>query len=251
MTKTPWKNFLPPANSLNGRVILITGAGSGIGATLAVHCAKQGAEILLLGRNQESLENVYDTILAEGGKEPGICLFDLLNPDEAAYEELASQIKDSVGHIDAVVHNAGLLGKMTPISSYRADIWKEVMQVNLHANFMLTKSLLPLLEESDAGRIIFTTSGAGRQGQTFMGAYSVSKFAIEGLNQVLAAELDGVAPITVNAINPGPTRTKIHASAYPAKDPGTVTAPEELMSTYLFFLGRESDGYSGLSVNAQ
>ncbi len=251
MTATPWLDYQAPADLLADKRILISGAGSGIGAELACQCAAHGAEVLLLGRNQVRLEQVYDRIVEAGGRQPGICLFDLNSTDPTTYETLAEQIESAGSRLDGLAHNAGLLGQITPIANYRASTWLEVMQVNLNAGFLLTQALLPLLQESPAGRILFTSSGVGRTGRAFWGAYSVSKFAVEGLNQVLADELQGTSNITVNAINPGPTRTPMRAKAYPAEDPATLPAPKELMATYLYFLGDASNGVSGLSVDAR
>lgn len=251
MNETPWLNFQAPKDCLKGKRILITGAGSGIGACLVQTCAGLGAEVLLLGRTQARLEQIYDEIVESGGPEPSICLFDLNSTDAEAYETLAEDIYESVGAIDALVHNAGVLGQVTPIANYNPNTWMSVMQVNLNAGFLLTRAMLPLLQESESGRILFTSSGVGKQGRAYWGGYSVSKFAVEGLTQVLADELQGTSKITVNAINPGPTRTRMRAQAYPAEDPATLLNPEDVMPTYLYFLSDDSAGVNGFSVDAQ
>lgn len=251
MNETPWLNFQAPKDSLKGRRILITGAGSGIGACLAKTCAGLGAEVLLLGRTQARLEQIYDEIVESGGPEPSICVFDLNNTDAEAYETLAENIYESVGAIDALVHNAGVLGQVTPIANYNPSTWMSVMQVNLNACFLLTRAMLPLLQESESGRILFTSSGVGRTGVPHWGAYAVSKFGIEGLGQILAGEMEGTSRITVNTINPGRTRTRMRAQASPAEDPNTLPTPEDIMPTYLYFLSNESEGVNGLSVDAQ
>lgn len=251
MNETPWLNFKAPEGSLKGKRILITGAGSGIGACLAKICAALGAETLLLGRTQARLESIYDEIVESGGSEPSICLFDLSNTDAEAYETLAVNIEESVGGIDALVHNAGVLGQVTPIANYDPKTWMSVMQVNLNAGFLLTRAMLPLLQESKSGRILFTSSGVGRRGVPHWGAYAVSKFGTEGLAQVLAGELEGTSNITVNTINPGRTRTRMRAQASPAEDPNTLPTPEDIMPTYLYFLGEKGAELNGLSVDAQ
>src|SRR5690606_19088827 len=148
-------------------------------------------------------------------------------------------------------HNAGELGERTPIASYKLSSWERVMKVNVSAQFMLTKALLPVLEKSPQGSIIFTTSGVGRRGRAFWGAYAVSKFATEGLCQVLAEELEGTTNIRVNCINPGATRTAMRAKAYPAEDPRTLKAPNDIMGVYLYLMGADSLGVSGQSLDAQ
>lgn len=251
MNETPWLNFQAPQDSLKGKRILITGAGSGIGACLAKTCSGLGAEVLLLGHTQARLEKTYDEIVESGGPEPSICLFDLNNTDAEVYETLAENIYESVGAIDALVHNAGLLGQVTPIANYNPKTWTSVMQINLNAGFLLTRAMLPLLQESSSGRVLFTSSGVGRTGVPHWGAYSVSKFAVEGLTQVLAGEMEGTSNITVNAINPGPTRTRMRAQAFPAEDPNSLPTPSDLMPTYLYFLSEISSDKNGLSVDAQ
>ena len=251
MNESPWLSFQAPKDCLKDKRILITGAGLGIGACLAKTCAGLGAEILLLGHTQARLEKTYDDIIESGGSEPSICLFDLHSTDAGAYETLAENIDESVGGIDGLVHNAGLLGQVTPIANYNPRTWMSVMQINLNAGFLLTRAMLPLLQESQAGRILFTSSGVGRTGVPHWGAYAVSKFAVEGLTQVLAGEMEGTSKITVNAINPGPTRTRMRAQAFPAEDPATLPTPEDLMPTYMYFMSDESAAVNGLSVDAQ
>ena len=251
MNATPWLSYQAAKGSLKGKRILISGAGAGIGACLAKTCAGLGAEVILLGRTQARLEQVYDEIIAAGDSEPHICVFDLATTDAEAHEELANNIYAAAGAVDALVHNAGLLGQVTPIANYNPSTWMTVMQVNLNAGFLLTRAMLPLLRESDAGRILFTSSGVGRTGVAHWGAYAVSKFAVEGLTQVLAEELRDTSKITVNAINPGPTRTRMRATAFPAENPKSLPSPEQLMPTYLYFLSNASAEQSGLSVDAQ
>jgi NAD(P)-dependent dehydrogenase (short-subunit alcohol dehydrogenase family) len=127
----------------------------------------------------------------------------------------------------------------------------EVMQVNVNAMFMLTSALLPLLKRSQDGSVVFTSSSVGRKGRAYWGAYGVSKFATEGLMQTLADELQGVAPVRANSINPGATRTDMRAQAYPAEDPSNNPSPEAIMPVYLYLLGPDSAGVSGQAFNAQ
>jgi len=155
------------------------------------------------------------------------------------------------GSIDGLLHSAALLGERTPIANYAAKSWEAVMRVNVSSQFMLTKALLPLLKNSENASIIFTSSGVGRVGKAYWGAYAVSKFAIEGLSQVLSNELEGTCNIRVNCINPGPSRTRMRASAFPAENPNTIKKPEEIMSSYLYLIGDESIPISGQSIDAQ
>ncbi len=245
------KTYSPPEKCLQGRVILVTGAGSGIGRVAAISFAAQGATVILLGRTVEKLEAVYDEIENAGSPTPAIYPLCLEGATEQDYQTMASNIEQEFGELHGLLHNAGQLGQRTTIANYQAQIWQQVMQVNLNAQFLLTKALLPIMKTADDAAIVFTSSGVGRKGRPFWGAYAVSKFATEGLAQVLAGELEEVSNVRVNCLNPGATRTPMRAVAYPAEDPGTLLSPEEIMPAYLYLLGPDSKGISGQSFDAQ
>ncbi|WP_237065452.1 YciK family oxidoreductase [Microbulbifer guangxiensis] len=244
-------NYSPAPDLLKDKVILVTGAGDGIGRIAARTFAAHGATVILLGRTTAKLEAVYDEIEEAGGPQPAIFPMDLNEARIETFEHFAEAVDQEFGRLDGILHNASVLGQRTPIVNYHYATWEQVMRVNVNAAFGLTKTLLPLLEKSDAGSIIFTGSGVGLKGRAFWGAYAVSKFATEGLMQVLADELDGVSNIRVNSINPGATRTNMRAAAYPAEDPNTVTRPQDIMPTYLYLMGDDSRGVSGKQFNAQ
>lgn len=251
MTDVDPKTYAPPDNLLDGRVILVTGAGDGIGRAVAKACAQRGASVGLLGRTLSKLESVYDEIVAAGWPRPSIAQMNLLKAHGPDYFQLAQSIEKEFGHLDGLLHNAGLLGQMSPIEQYDVGTWTEVMHVNLTVPFVLTQVMLPLLKESADASIVFTSSGVGRQGRAYWGAYAVSKFGIEGLSQVLADETEQFPNLRVNCINPGRTRTSMRAAAYPGEDPATLKAPEEIVAAYLYLLGPDSKGVSGRSVDAQ
>jgi NAD(P)-dependent dehydrogenase (short-subunit alcohol dehydrogenase family) len=243
--------YQPAANLLADHIVLVTGAGDGIGKSAALAYAAHGATVILAGRTPAKLERVYDQIVARGWPEPSIYPVDLVGASEDDYHSLCTTVDEQFGRLDGLLHNAGELGERTPIASYKLSSWERVMKVNVSAQFMLTKALLPVLEKSPQGSIIFTTSGVGRRGRAFWGAYAVSKFATEGLCQVLAEELEGTTNIRVNCINPGATRTAMRAKAYPAEDPRTLKAPDDIMGVYLYLMGADSLGVSGQSLDAQ
>jgi NAD(P)-dependent dehydrogenase (short-subunit alcohol dehydrogenase family) len=245
------KAYHPPEKCLQGRIILVTGAGSGIGRAAAISFASHGATVILLGRTVENLEAVYDEIENAGSPTPAIYPLCLEGATEQDYQTLANTVEQEFGALHGLLHNAGLLGQRTTIANYQAQIWQQVMQVNLNAQFLLTKALLPIMKTTDDAAIVFTSSGVGRKGRPFWGAYAVSKFATEGLAQVLAGELEEVSHIRVNCLNPGATRTPMRAVAYPAEDPGTLLSPEDIMPAYLYLLGPDSQGISGQSFDAQ
>lgn len=245
------KLYQAPAGLLAGKVIAVTGAGDGIGAVAAKTFAAHGATVILIGRTVQKLEQVYDDIETAGGPQPGIYPICLNGATEKDYQDMHDRLEETFGKLDGLLHNAGELGQRTPIANYKLDSWQKVMQVNVTAQFLMTKALLPLLEKAEHASIIFTTSGVGRVGKPFWGAYAVSKFATEGLCQVLANELEGTSNIRVNCINPGATRTRMRAAAYPAENPASVKAPQDIMPTYLYLMGDDSLGVNGQSIDAQ
>ena len=236
---------------LQNRVVLVTGASDGIGRALAVHIAGQGAQVVLHGRNTTKLESVYDEItVLESAPRPSIAVLDLAVADSAAYLSLVGSIEKEFGRLDGLVHNAGILGDRLSIEQYDAADWQRVMHVNLTAPFVLTQALFPLLRQSEDASVIFTSSGVGRVGKAFWGAYSVSKFGTESLSQILAAENSHI-PMRFNCINPGPVRTNMRLAAYPAEDRDALKRPEEIVATYVYLLGPDSKEVTGQSFDIQ
>ena len=236
---------------LHERVILVTGAGAGIGRALARTAAGLGATVILHGRTVSKLESLYDEICAAGHPEPSIFPLDLARASGEDYDRLSGAIETEWGRLDGLVQNAGILGSRTPIEHHDVAEWQRVLHVNLTAPFILCRCLLPLLLQSSDSSVIFTSSGVGRRGKAYWGAYAVSKFGVEGLSQVLADELENKQQIRVNTINPGATRTAMRAAAYPAEDPGRLKTPEEILGVYLYLLGPDSRGVTGRSFDAQ
>lgn len=246
-----YKKYSAPSNLLQDKVILVTGASDGIGQALAVKASRHGARVILHGRNAGKLEKVYDTIEAiDGCERPSIAVMDLATADANSYTSLADSLTQEYGRLDGLVHNAGILGSRQPIEQYDAGEWQKVLHVNLTAAFALTQVLLPLLHKADEPSIVFTSSGVGRVGKAFWGAYAVSKFGTEALSQILAAEQEHTG-MRVNCINPGAVRTGMRLAAYPAEDRDALKTPEEILSTYLYLLGPDSKGVTGQSLDAQ
>lgn len=236
---------------LKDRIILVTGAGDGIGKAAAIAYAKAGASLILAGRTVEKIEQVYDQIIAGGGIEPLIYPVDFEGATEDDFNELANQIDQQFGRLDGLLLNAGILGQRTPLSSYRHDVWSKVLQVNVTSQHLLTKALMPILEASNNASVIFTTSGVGRVGRAFWGAYAVSKFAVEGMAQTWAAETEGLNSVRINCINPGATSTQMRATAFPAENPESIASPEDIMPAYLYLMGPDSHQVNGQSIDAQ
>lgn len=245
------QQYQAPLQLLAGKNIVVTGAGDGIGRAAAKTYAAHGATVILLGKTIEKLEAVYDEIEAAGHPQAAIYPIHFSGATMQDFEDMATALAENFTAVDGLLHNAGILGERKAITQSSASDWMEVMQVNVNAQFMLTKALMPLLEQSDSAAIIFTSSSVGRKGRAYWGAYAVSKFATEGLMQVLADELENTSAIRVNAINPGATNTAMRRSAYPAESPDSNPTPESIMPLYLYLMGVDSQDINGQSLDAQ
>ncbi len=244
-------DYKAPADLLKDRIILVTGASDGIGREAAKSYAAHGATVILVGRTIKKLEEVYDEIEEAGGAQPAIFPLNFETATYKDYGEMAELLQKEFGRIDGVLHNAGILGSLTPVEAYNPQLWEQVMQVNFNSALLMTQSLLSLMYESKDASIIFTSSSVGRKGRAFWGAYSISKFATEGLMETLADELENISNIRVNSLNPGATRTAMRQLAYPGENPATLRTPKEIMGTYLYLMGPDSKGVNGQKYDAQ
>lgn len=236
---------------LKDKIIVVTGAGDGIGRTAALTFAAHGATVILLGRTIAKLEKVYDEITKNNFPQPAIYPINFVGAKEEDYNALAISIDKEFGRLDGILHNASELGPRSALTQYPADVWQQILQVNLTAPFLLSKALIPILEKAQHGSMIFTGSGVGFEGRAYWGAYAVSKAGTENLMQIFANELSEISNIRVNSINPGATRTKMRASAYPAEDPRALKTPEDHMPVYLYLMGDDSIGVNKQQFSAQ
>lgn len=246
-----FKSYQPDPDLLKGRVILVTGCGDGIGRAAAINYALHGATVVLHGRSINKLEIIYDEIEALGAPQPAILPLQLSSASAHDYDTLFHTLDKQFGRLDGILHNAGILGERVTLENYPAEVWDDVLNVNLRAPFVLTQALLPLLKRSDSASIIFTSSGVGRDARAEWGAYSVSKFGVEALSQIFAREFADHDNIRFNCINPGGTRTAMRAKAYPSEDPKTLPTPEDIMPAYLYLMGKDSHTVTGESIDAQ
>ncbi|MGR9091538.1 MAG: YciK family oxidoreductase [Gammaproteobacteria bacterium] len=244
-------DYAPPASLLADDVVLLTGASRGIGRAVCLAAAACGAQMIVMARNVKQLEQLADEIVAAGGREPGIIPVNLEGATVDDYVEFARLIEARYGRLNGLVLNAGTLGEMAPLATYDPLTWARVFQINVHSQFLLLQAMLPLMNRGDHGSIIFTSSGVGRHGRAYWGAYAATKFANEGMMQVLADELESNSPVRVNALNPGRVRTEMRATAYPAEDPTTLALPAAVANAYLFLLGPDSGDINGQSLDAQ
>jgi len=233
---------------LKDKVILVTGAGDGLGQTAAKTYAAHGATVILLGRTIKKLEKTYDDIVNAGHPEPAIYPLNLEGATPKDYEDLASTLKEQFGGLHGLLHNAAILGVTTPLQQHDIDVWYKVMQVNLNAPFVMTRALLPLLRETDNSRIVFTTDDKTR---AYWGAYGVSKDAITSFMKILGDELDTEEhAVRVNAINPGAVRTQMRVRAFPGENPDSLPLTDDIMPAYLYVMSDDCKEIAQ-TINAQ
>jgi NAD(P)-dependent dehydrogenase (short-subunit alcohol dehydrogenase family) len=226
---------------LKNKNILITGATDGIGAQISKLYSSHGANIILLGRNEEKLNKIYDDIIENKNTKPLILECDLNQISDNGAKEIAKAISDEYGVLHGLIHNAAELGKLTSLENYSLDDWDKLMRVNLTAPFLLTKYLLPSLKEADNGRVILTSSGVAHKGRAFWGAYSISKAALKTMQEIFSEEFEDSSSIKFFSFDPGATRTKMRSTAYPAEDPNNLKSAKDLNDYYLWFFSEKSN----------
>ncbi|MFQ3220259.1 MAG: NAD(P)-dependent dehydrogenase (short-subunit alcohol dehydrogenase family) [Paraglaciecola sp.] len=243
-------NYQPSPNFLADKTILVTGAGDGIGKEAALHYAKYGATVILLGKTVLKLEAVYDQIVGAGHSEPAIIPLDLAGATVKHYQDMAATIDNQFATLDGVLHNASMLGHLAPFAQISESEWQQVMQVNLNSQFFMTQALLPVLKKAPDASMIFTTSSVGLKGRAYWGSYAISKFATQGMMEVLADEYENTN-MRFNCINPGATRTSMRAQAFPAEDSSKLKTAGDIMPLYLYLMGQDSLSETGKTFHAQ
>lgn len=244
-------NYSAPAHLLKDRIILVTGAGDGIGKVAAKTFAQYGATVILLGKTIEKLEAVYDEIEQDNGPQPAIYPMNLESATGKDFEDMQLTLDKEFGHLDGILHNAALLSALMPIAQYNMEQWDKVMQVNLNAPYMLTRLCLPLLEKADNASVIFTSDDVGIHGKAYWGAYGISKAAGDNMMQILADEMEVNTAIRFNSINPGKVATTMRSKAFPGENPNTIAQPADIMNSYLYLMGDDSKAVNGQIINAQ
>ena len=232
---------------LQGKVALVTGGSQGIGRAVAAAYAREGATVIVTARHLERLEAAAAEIRKGGGN---VVPLQADVADRQQVQQLAGEIKRRFDGLHVLVNNASLLGPRVPILEYPEEDWEAVVAVNLHGPFFVIKACLPLMIPTGGGSIMNVSSGVGRIGKPRWGAYAASKFALEGLTQLLAAELLPFH-IRVNAVNPGGTRTGMRAAAYPEEDPLTLPTPEQITPVFVYLASDESRDVTGKSLEAR
>ena len=244
-------DWQPAANCLKDRVILITGAANGIGAACAKSCAEYGATVILLDLNIHALEKIYDEIEQAGHPQPAIYPLNLEGAAEKDYQDLADTIQREFGRLDGLVNNAAMLGALIPLAHFETELWQRIMQINLNAPFILTRSCLNIMMQSNDASIVFSSDSVGRKGRAYWGAYGASKAGLECLMQTLADELETNTKIRVNSIDPGPVATQMRSLAYPGENPNQIANVNDVVLPYLYLLCEDSQGTSGQQFSIQ
>lgn len=244
-------DYTPAADLLKDRVILVTGAGDGVGRAAARRFAAHGATVVLLGRTLRKLEQVYDEIEQAGHPRPAIYPMNLEGASPKDYSDLATVLETEFGRLDGVLHNAAMLGNLAPVIHYDVGLWYRVLQVNLNAPFLLTQAVLGLMLRSADASIVFTLDSVSDEGKAYWGAYSVAKGGVKALMKMFASELEVNTPVRVNGVDPGQARTQLRLQAYPAADPSEWADPETILGVYLYLMGPDSKGVTGRIFKAR
>ena len=243
--------FSASPSLLAGHRILVTGASRGLGQAIAMACAAAGAETILLARDVRALETTADAIMAAGHCEPRLLPLNLEAAGVDHYAEVRELLLEQCGALHGVVLNAGMLGELSAFSNVEPATWARVFQVNVHANFLLLQACLPLLHAAPRATVLAVSSGVGRRGRAYWGAYAASKFALEGMVQVLADEWRDSTALTINSVNPGRCRTRMRAAAYPAEDADTLPSPADLAPGFVYLLSEAAKDFNGRQFDLQ
>ena len=245
------KNYLPRPDLLAGRVILVTGASSGLGRAASLAYARHGATVALLARNADKLEAVYDEIVAAGSPEPAMFPYDLAAADDRSLETLAGTIAHHLKRLDGVLHSAHQFYSLTPLELQTLEQWQSLMRVNLIAPFALTRACLPMLKQAPDASVVFTGETHGHHPSAFWGGYAVAKSGLETLTRVWADELSSVESLRVNTLIPGQVATTLRSRTHPGLAPETVPTIDSLMPWYLYLMGEDSRSVRGQIIECQ
>lgn len=243
--RLPAGPYEAPADLLAGRVILVTGAGQGLGRAVALECATHGATVALLGRSQEKLEAAYDAIVAAGGPQPALVPLDLAAAGSAEYEALAALLRRDLGRLDGIVHCATHFVPLRPLANETLEQWMETLRVNLAAPFALTRACLPLLAAAPDSSVIFTGETHGAHPKAYWGGFAVAKSALSTLAAIWADELEHKGKPRMNVLVPGPIASPQRLRSHPAEDRSKLRSPESAAQAFLWLLGRDGRGASG------
>lgn len=244
-------DYRPRPDLLADRVILVTGASSGLGRAASLAYARHGATVALLARDAGKLEAVYDEIVAAGGPEPAMFPYDLAAADDRSLETLAGTISHHLKRLDGVLHSAHHFYNLTPLALQTLEQWQTLMRVNLIAPFALTRACLPLLQQAPDAAVVFTGETHGHHPKAFWGGYAVAKSGLETLTRIWADELNADDPLRINTLIPGQVATTLRSRTHPGLSPDSLPQIEDLMPWYLYLMGPDSQSVRGQTIECQ
>ena len=239
------KNYQAPQQHLKDRVIIVTGAGQGIGQTAAISFAKQGATVILLGRTQVKLEATFDAIQGQGLPEALIFPMDLNKATEDDFKAMAEGIYQQLGRLDGILHNATEFNNLSPLEIQTAEQFEEMFRVNVIAPFALTKACLPLLERAVNASVIFTSNSSAQSPKAYWGSHAISKAATDFMMQIWAQELENRPNLRFNSIVPGALQSPQRKKTHPGEVHANLPTMESAMPLYFYLMGDDSIGVTG------
>ena len=238
-------DYQAPSDLLKGRVILITGAGQGIGRAAALAYASKGAQVILLGRKQEKLEAVYDEIERAGFHQALLFPLDLIKANEQDFANMAEGIYQQLGRLDGILHNAAHFDVLSPLEIQTSKQFEQMLRAHLLAPFALTKACLPLLKKAQDASVIFTSTSAAQAPAAFWGAHAISKSAADYMAKIWALELENVPGLRMNTVVPGAMQSPQRNKSHPGEVHAGLPPVDGLMPLYLYLMGPDSMGVSG------
>ena len=236
---------------LRDKVILVTGAGQGLGQAVSLAAAAHGAKIVLHGRTTAKLEKTYDAIVTAGGAMPAIAPLDFASAGDNDFRQLAQMIHHEFGRLDGIVHCAARLKQLQPLTNEKLDEWLAMLRVNLAAPFALTRACMPLLELSEDASVIFVSESHGVNPVAYWGGFAVSKFALTGLLKVWHDELPGDGKLRMNIVVPGPLKTPQRALTHPGEDRSRLRQPHDVAAAFLYLLGESGRDIAGEIIDLE
>ncbi len=239
------KRYVAGDDLLQDRVILVTGAGQGIGRVAALNYAACGATVILHGRNVEKLEQVYDEIEALNKAHAIIYQFDLESAEDDVFQSVAEGIAQQLGRLDGILHNAAFLYELSPLEHQTLNQWQVMLQVNLMAPFALTRACLPLLKAAPDSSVVMTSSTSGHQPTAYWGGFAVAKAGVEALVKIQAEEWEAFPNMRINTLIPGVVNSPQRAKTHPGEEKSSLIQAEEIMPSYLYLMSPDSKGTNG------
>lgn len=245
------QDYRPEFALLEGHVLLVTGAGQGLGQALALACAALGATVILHGRTVAKLEKTYGLIVAANHPTPAIAPLDFANAGEQEFEHIAQTIGREFGRLDGLVHCAASLKRLQPLAQESLDDWLALLRINLIAPFTLTRACLPLLRRSEAGSVIFTSDSHAVRPAAYWGGFAVAKSGLTALLRIWTDELATSPNLRMNIVVPGPMQSPQQALTHPGELKQKLATPAQLLPGYLYLLGRDGKNVNGKVMQLQ